>query len=97
MSTVMVPASAGEALGMLECAAGFLADLDAAGLPAEVLDECLRGMERADAVQAAARGRLLGAFDAKDGPVGDGQRTTRAWLVHSLRVTRGQAGGYRVV
>ena len=97
MSTVMVPASAGEALGMLECAAGFLADLDAAGLPAEVLDECLRGMERADAVQAAARGRLLGAFDAKDGPVGDGQRTTRAWLVHTTGVTRGQAAEHKAV
>jgi uncharacterized protein DUF222 len=97
MSSVMVPANAGEALGMLECAAGFLADLDAAGMPAEAVSECLRGMERADAVQAAARGRLLASFDAKDGPVGDGQRSTRAWLVHSLRVTRGQAGEYRAV
>ena len=97
MSTVMVPANADEALRMLECAAGFLADMDAAGTPAEAAAQYLRGMERADAVQAAARGRFLAAFDVKDGPVGDGQRTIRSWLVHSLRVTRGQAAGYKAV
>ena len=67
MSSVMVPANAGEALGMLECAAGFLADLDAAGMPAEAVSECLRGMERADAVQAAARGRLLPPLTRRTG------------------------------
>ena len=97
MSTVMVPADAGEALGMLESGAGFLAGLNAADMPAEAIAECLRGMERADAVQAAARGQFLAAFDAKDGHQGDGQRTTRAWLVHSTRVTRGQAAEYRAV
>jgi len=35
MSTVMVPANAGEALGMLESAAWFLAGLEAADIPAE--------------------------------------------------------------
>jgi len=97
MSTVVVPADAGDALGMLESAAGFLAGLDAADMPAEALAECLRGLERADAVQAAARGQFLAAFDAKDGHLGDGHRTTRAWLVHSTRVTRGQAAEYRAV
>jgi hypothetical protein len=82
---------------MLECAAGFLADLDAAGMPAEALAGYLRGLEQADAVQAVARGRMLAAFDAQGGPAGDGQRTTRAWLVHSLRVTRGQAAKYKAV
>ncbi len=37
------------------------------------------------------------AFDAQDGPVADGQRTTRPWLVHSLRVTKGQAGEHQAV
>jgi hypothetical protein len=49
------------------------------------------------AAGAAAWGRLLAAFDAKDGHLGDGQRTTRAWLVHSLRVTRRQAAEYKAV
>ncbi len=50
MSTAANPANAGEALGMLESAMGYLADLDPAGLSAEVMAECLRGLERADAV-----------------------------------------------
>jgi len=97
MSTVMVPASADEALGMLEAAMGFLADADAAQMPAGALAECLRALERTDAVEAAARARLLAAFDARDGYLADGQRNTRTWLVHTLRVTRGQAAGHRAV
>ena len=58
-------------------------------MPAEALAECLRALERADAAGAAARGRLLMAFDARDGYLADGQRTSRTWLVHCLRVTRG--------
>ena len=97
MSTVMVPGSPGEALGMLESAMGFLAGADAAQMPSAALAECLRGLERADAIGAAARGRFLAAFDAQDGPVADGQRNTRTWLVHTLRVTRGQAAEHKAV
>jgi Domain of unknown function (DUF222) len=97
MSTVMVPANVAEALGMLESAMGFLAGLDAADMPAEALAECLRGLEHADAVGAAARGGFLAAFDVKDGHLGDGQRTTRTWLVHTTRVTRGQAAEHKAV
>jgi Domain of unknown function (DUF222) len=97
MSTVIVPASASEALGMLESAMGFLAGLDAADMPAEALAECLRGLEHADAVGAAARGQFLAAFDVKDGHLCDGQRTTRTWLVHTTRVTRGQAAEHKAV
>ena len=67
MSTVMVPANAGEALGMLESATWFLAGLEAADIPAEALAEYLRRMERADAVQAAARGRLLPPLTRRTG------------------------------
>ena len=104
MCTGTVPATAAEALAMLEsaldmqqCALGFLAAQDAAGLPARAAADQLRALERADAVGAALRGRLLEVFDAQDGHLADGQRTTRTWLVHSLRVTRGQAGEYRAV
>jgi len=89
MCTVTGSASAAEALGMLETAAGLLAGLAAAEVPAEAVAEILRAMERADAVQAAARGQLMAAFDAKDGHLADGQRTIRSWLVHALRMTRG--------
>jgi hypothetical protein len=97
MGTVTVPANSSEALAMLGSAVGFLADADWAQAPADAVAECLRGLEGADAVGAVARGRMLAAFDAKDGSLADGQRTTRAWLVHGLRVTRGQAGVYAAV
>ena len=97
MNTVMVPANMPEALAMLEGALGFLADMEAAGMPAQALAEGLRALERADAVGAAARGGMLAAFDAQDGPVADGQRTSRTWLVHVTGVTRGQAGEHKAV
>lgn len=104
MSTAAVPASASEAvrmlhcgLGLLQAAAGFLAVEGAADLPADTLAEGLRALESADAVGAAVRGLFLEAFDAQDGPVADGQRTARSWLVHSTRVTKGQAAEHRAV
>ena len=101
MSTASIPASPGpspsQALALLESALGVLAAQDLAGLPAEVLADGLRVLERADAVGAAVRGRFLAAFDAQDGPAGDGQRTARTWLVHSTRVTRGQAAEHKAV
>ncbi len=104
MCTMTVPATAAEALGMLEAALGmqqrvlrFLAAQDPAGLPAQAVADQLRALERADAVGSALRGRLLEVFDTQDGHLADGQRTTRTWLVHSLRVTRGQAGEYQAV
>jgi Domain of unknown function (DUF222) len=97
VSTVTAPESTGEALEMLGCAIGFLAGADAAQMPAGALAETLHALEQADAAGAAARGRLLAAFDAKDGQLAHGQRTTRAWLVHALRVTRGQAAEHLAV
>jgi hypothetical protein len=95
--TGTVPASAGELLKMLESVAGSLAALDAAEMPAEALAECVQGMARADGVLAAALGRLLAAYDAKDGHLADGQKTLRTWLVNCLRVTKGQAAQYRAL
>ena len=97
MCTEAVPASAAEALEKLQTLVGYLADLDAASLPAEALAACLLGMEQADAVAAVAWARLLAAFDAKDGHQADGQKTLRAWLVHMVRVTRAQAARYQAI
>ena len=104
MSTMMVPADMDDAmkmldaaLGMQQCVLGFLAAQDAAGLPAGAAAGQLQALERANAVGAALAGRLLVVFDAQDGYLADGQRTARTWLVHSLRVTRGQAGEYQAV
>jgi hypothetical protein len=104
MCTAAAPDTAGEAvrmlhagLSMVRSAAGFLAASGAAGLPAEVLAGGLRDLEDADAAGAAARGVLLEAFDVSDGPVGDGQRTARTWLVHVTGVTKGQAAEHLAV
>ena len=99
MCTAAVPASASaeDALGLVEALLGSLAGEDAAELPAEVVAGRLRALERVDAIGAALRGRYLEVFDAQDGSVADGQRTVRTWLVHSTRVTRGQAAEHKAV
>jgi hypothetical protein len=109
MCTTTVPATAAEALAMLESAAvlqesalGFLAVQDPAAqdpalLPAQVAADRLRALERHDAVQAAVRARLLQAFDAQGGHLADGHRTIRAWLIHSTRVTKAQAAEYKAI
>jgi len=97
MCTGMVPATIDEALRMLQSAAAYLADLEAASLPAAALAGSVQGMVRADAVLTVALGRSLAAFDAQDGYLADGQRTLRTWEVNVLRVTKGQAGEYHAV
>jgi hypothetical protein len=52
-------ASAGGALEAIRSGMRFLAELDAASLPAPVVADVLRTLEKADAVEAVARGRLL--------------------------------------
>src|SRR5579862_2070454 len=97
MSAMAAPASAADAVEKLQMLAGYLADLDAASLPAEALAQLLLGLEQADAIATVAWAQMLAAFDAKDGHQGDGQKTLRAWLVHMARVTRGQAAQYLAI
>ncbi len=62
-----VPATGAEALAMLESALGFLAGEDAVGLPAQVVADRLRALERHDAIEAAVRARLLEVFEPEPG------------------------------
>ena len=57
-------------------------------MPAAVQAECLRGLERALSVHAAARARVLAAFTAQGGYEDDGQGSPRTWLTWQTRVTR---------
>ena len=52
-------ASVGEAIETARAALGYLAAADAAALAAETQAECLRGLERTDAIATAARASLL--------------------------------------
>jgi hypothetical protein len=97
MGAVAVPVSAADALDKLQMLVGYLADVDAAELPAETLGQFLREMAQADSVWAVAWAKYLAAFDAKDGHLADGQRTLGAWLFHMVRVTRGQVGRFKAV
>ena len=97
MCTMTDPASPAEALEKLQTLVGYLADLDTASLPAEILAQLLQGMEQADSVWTVAWARSLGAFDTKDGHQADGQRSLRTWLVHMVRVTRAQAAQYLAI
>ena len=97
MSIAAVPADGSEALAKLRSSADYLADLDAAQLPAEALAQYIRELIQADAVLTAALAPMLAAYDAKDGHLADGQRSLGAWLVHMVRVTRGQAAQYKAM
>jgi Domain of unknown function (DUF222) len=89
--------STSEKFELVESLLGELAGEEAAGLPVAVLADRLGALERVDAAGAALRGRLLHAFDAQDGSVADGQKTTRTWLVNCLRITKGQAAEYKAI
>ena len=97
MSLTSSPSSGSEALAKLQSLAGYLADLDAASMPAEELGRYIRELIQADAVLTAALAPMLAAYDAKDGHLADGQRSLGTWLVHTGRVTRGQAAQYKAV
>ena len=97
MCTAADSLSASEKFELVESLLGELAEEEPAGLPVAVLADGLRALERVDAVGAALRGRFLRAFDAQDGSVADGQRTTRTWLVNCLHITKGQAAEYKAI
>src|SRR5579872_3295119 len=97
MCTAAVPVSADEALRLLPSLLSVMASADLAGQPAEATAEALHLLEQADAIGAAVRGRYLEAFHAQEGPVADGQRSIRSWLIHTTRVTRGQAAEHQAV
>jgi len=87
-------ASVGEAMDMALAALGYLAAADAAQLTAETQAECLRGLERADAISAAARAWFLAAFTLGKGYSADADYSVRAWLMHRTGITRGAAAGH---
>ncbi len=93
-SAAAPPASTGEALEMLTSAMRYLAAADATQMPASEQAECLAGLERADAVETAARASVLAAFTAAQGCCEDGDYSPRSWLIHRTRVTKGTAAGH---
>ena len=60
----------------------------------EAQAECLQTLEQVDAVETAARTRVLGAFAAGRGYCEDGDYSPRSWLIHKTRITKGAATGH---
>ncbi|HXS64802.1 MAG TPA: DUF222 domain-containing protein, partial [Streptosporangiaceae bacterium] len=69
----------------------WLAHADVASVPVGVQAECLRELERAASVHAAARASVLSAFDSARGYEDDGQGSPRTWLRWQTRVTTAAA------
>jgi len=79
---------------MARAALGYLAAADAAQLTAEAQAECLRGLERTDAIGTAARASFLAAFTTGKGYSADADYSARAWLMHQTGITRGAAAAH---
>ncbi|HEY1617032.1 MAG TPA: DUF222 domain-containing protein [Streptosporangiaceae bacterium] len=88
-----VPGNAAAALAAVRAGLGWLARADAASLPGEVQADCLRGLEQAESVLTAARGRVLAAFNAQGVFEADGSQGCKPWLAWQTRVTGGAALG----
>jgi hypothetical protein len=78
-------ASVSEALDMVQAALSYLAAADAAQLPAATQAECLRRLERSDAIATAARAFILAGFTAGQGYADDADYSAVAWLIHQTR------------
>jgi hypothetical protein len=85
------PATAAQAVAMVQAGLGWLATTDTAALPAAIQADCLRGLEHAASMHTAARSRVLRAFTAQCGYEDDGHGSPRTWLIWQTRTTRGAA------
>ena len=81
MNQAVPPGSAGEALGMLRSAMGYLAAADATAMAAETQARCLQVLEQVNSMGTAARAAILGAFTSARGYSGDADYSPRAWLI----------------
>ena len=94
MGTNTAFATVGEAMDMARAALSYLAAVDATQLAAETQAECLRNLERTDAISTATRASFLSAFSAVKGYSADADYSARAWLMHRTGITRGAAASH---
>ena len=87
-------AGVGEAMDMARAALGYLATVDATQLAAETQAECLRTLERTDAISTAVRASFLSACTAGKGYSADADYSARTWLMHRTGITRGAAASH---
>ncbi|MGH3399907.1 MAG: DUF222 domain-containing protein, partial [Streptosporangiaceae bacterium] len=85
--------SVDEAMDMVRAGLGYLAQADAASLPAVTQARLLRELERAGSQHTAARARVLTAFTVQGGYADDGRGGPHPWLAWQTRVTAKAASG----
>jgi len=85
------PATAGQALSAISAGLDYLNAADVVSLTTAEQADCLRALEQATSKHTAARSKVLAAFHAQDGSVGDGHGSTRAWLKWQTRISGGAA------
>src|SRR5579859_5212247 len=91
MSAAAAPASASEALDMVQTGLAYLAQADASAMSAAERVACLRRLEQTDAVATVARTAVLRVFTAGQDYADDGDYSPCSWLIHRTRVTKGTA------
>src|SRR6266699_4809804 len=79
---------------MVRAGLRYLAATDATRLSTATQAECLRELERTDAVAAAARASLLAGFTAGQGYADDADYSAVSWLIQRTGITRGAAVGH---
>jgi len=87
------PTTAAQAVAMARAGLTWLAGADATALTGAEQAECLRGLERAEAVHTAARAKVLAAFCSSGGYEDDGHGSAKTWLKWQTRITPGAAAG----
>ena len=87
-------ANVSEAMDMVQAGLSYLAAADAAQLATVTQAECLRGLERADAIATAARASILAGFMAGKGYADDADYGARSWLIQRTHITTGAAVGH---
>src|ERR1700677_2918202 len=89
------PRNMTEAMGMLTSTMDYLACVDFPSLTDAEIAGALRALERADAVEAVVRGKLVKMFDLSGGPSADAHQSVGAWLKWETAVTKEQAKAHR--
>jgi hypothetical protein len=79
---------------MLRTGMSYLAAADPTALAAQTQAECLETLEQLDAVETAARARILAAFTAGQGYSADADYSPTSWLIHRTRITKAAARGH---
>jgi len=84
-----------EAAGMLESAMRYLAGADFPELAEAEMAQALKSLERADAVEAVVRGKLVKMFDLVNGQAADGHQSVCGWLKWETGITGTQAKAHK--